>query len=200
MNQKNENYWQRRKRLASVKKLPCTLNGLTVNMTFCDTCKLYRPPRAHHCRDCDCCILEFDHHCPWTGTCIGKRNYRYFLLFIFMVQVCCIYNFSFSVIEYALLFHDPSAPVINFHLNELIDVRRYISLVIAIYSLLAFCVMCSLSFLHIYLVSTGRTTYEHLKNKYKEVKNPFDQTCLKNWMKSLYPPQFASFIQETTLS
>lgn len=46
-------------------------SGLVQYETWCTTCNVYRPPRASHCADCDNCVRNFDHHCPFTRNCIG---------------------------------------------------------------------------------------------------------------------------------
>ncbi|KAM3134386.1 hypothetical protein pb186bvf_013499 [Paramecium bursaria] len=43
----------------------------TMYFGYCRTCIIYKTPRASHCGLCDVCIQDFDHHCPWIGTCIG---------------------------------------------------------------------------------------------------------------------------------
>jgi len=58
---------------------------------WCRWCHMIQPPRAKHCRDCDCCVREEDHHCPFLNTCIGQRNYCYFNFFVCVLSLYGIY-------------------------------------------------------------------------------------------------------------
>jgi hypothetical protein len=41
------------------------------------------------CRICDKRVLHFDHHCPFTGGCIGAYNLRFFCLFVLHCFLGC---------------------------------------------------------------------------------------------------------------
>ena len=65
---------------------------------YCLICNAFKPERSKHCSICNECILNMDHHCPWVNNCIGFFNRKYFMQFIFYVEISFIYNFIFSFI------------------------------------------------------------------------------------------------------
>ena len=65
---------------------------------YCNVCKIWLDleKKTKHCKFCNICIEGMDHHCPWTGKCIGKRNIFPFYIFVFSVFGLfgyCIYVF-----------------------------------------------------------------------------------------------------------
>ena len=50
---------------------------LKPNWRFCPSCEANSPPRSFHCHICDKCVLKRDHHCVFSGCCIGYKNFRY---------------------------------------------------------------------------------------------------------------------------
>lgn len=73
--------------------------GFPLWLKTCETCKIIRPPRSTHCDDCDNCVERFDHHCPWLGSCVGKRNYKYFYSFVVLLNILTFYIIAFSAFQ-----------------------------------------------------------------------------------------------------
>ena len=69
----------------------------------CKKCNIIIPRKLNvtHCNVCNVCVKEQDHHCPWSGKCIGKYNLCQFYLFLFFLLIKLIYLFtSFINLEY----------------------------------------------------------------------------------------------------
>ncbi len=149
----------------------------TLKLKYCFTCKIFRPPRASHCSICDNCVERFDHHCPWVGNCVGKRNYRYFYLFLVSLAFLCVFIFSCAVTHLVLLAkeHEGEAKKDNLKAQD----RSFItaiqeapaSMVIIVICFFSVWSILGLAGFHSYLASTNLTTNEDIKGSYSNRRN-----------------------------
>lgn len=61
------------------------------NVYFCRVCEVIRASGTVHCSDCEVCVRGHDHHCPWTGKCIGEGNLPYFYGFVMGVMGAVVF-------------------------------------------------------------------------------------------------------------
>eukprot|EP01026_Neomeris_dumetosa_P075999 TRINITY_DN81109_c0_g1_i2.p1 TRINITY_DN81109_c0_g1~~TRINITY_DN81109_c0_g1_i2.p1 ORF type:complete len:287 (+),score=16.30 TRINITY_DN81109_c0_g1_i2:253-1113(+) len=148
------------------------INGHEVTVKFCHTCHIQRPPRCSHCAVCDNCVEKFDHHCPWMGTCIGRRNYRSFLVFVVSTTLACYYITGTSIALLVDIGIDKSARA-AFR-------EQPGAFIVAVYCLVASFFPLGLAIFHMFLLSSNYTTYEHFKSKMQTTVNPYDRGALSN--------------------
>eukprot|EP01031_Cornospumella_fuschlensis_P037335 gene37335-45328_t len=68
----------------------------------CGQCQFLRPKCARHCTYCKVCVDELDHHCPWSGKCIGRRNLKVF--YSFLHTLCFQIYYLAGLLIYYLIF------------------------------------------------------------------------------------------------
>lgn len=67
------------------------------DLRFCGKCGVLRATETYHCDDCDVCIEGYDHHCPFTGKCIGKGNILCFQTFLASILMTMVFAFVWIV-------------------------------------------------------------------------------------------------------
>jgi len=160
---------------ASQLPLKIVHKGIYKTTKICNTCNIVRPFRSSHCKDCDNCTLRFDHHCPWLGSCVGKRNYIFFYFYLFFLN---INNFFILIIS--------SFCIYNRFYNSDLEVNIILlnclpSIFTIIYLLEIMFFTTGLFFHHTTFIIKNITTKEEIKKLvHSKIGNPYNKGCCSN--------------------
>ena len=160
---------------------------------ICDTCYIVRPLRSTHCGICDNCIYRFDHHCPWIGTCVGKRNYPYFFIFLILLNLFQVFTAAVCIAHIVIkILDDKKIGKFNFETKKQKDSALVgdviISLYLIIYVILTMIFTTGLLLYHIKIVKNDMTTKEELKKFFRNpFGNPYQRNTKSNFSSIIFP-------------
>ena len=144
----------------------------------CKTCGFEKPARSKHCAVCNVCIEKFDHHCIWINNCVGRKNYRYFLTFLGLHCIICLYGAVVGLLIFlgekerkdaaGLVFvntvtGERAAPTLWTHVKFFfLNEERHLGVVVSICAIIT-PVLCGFFGYHLRLAWNNETTNESYK-------------------------------------
>ncbi|PKU72949.1 probable protein S-acyltransferase 12 [Dendrobium catenatum] len=148
-------------------------SGRRPSIRYCSHCQNNKPPRSHHCSVCQRCVLKMDHHCVWVVNCVGARNYKFFLLFLFYTFLETVLD-SLALLPHFIKFFGDARNHSGSPGNLAVTFLSFVLNVAFALSLLCFVVM------HTSLVLSNTTTIEVYEKK-KAVEWKYDLGKRKNF-------------------
>ncbi len=135
--------------------------------------------------------------CPWTGGCIGLRNYGYYLMFLMSTSVYAIFILTSATdvvlrpVRGLLKIPYPLTPslwdALEFGIRQ-----RTGAACMALFSLLVLISVLPLVVYHMQLISQGLTTNEQVRNRYQgrsPYQRPFCESLSRTFCMRLPPPR-----------
>ena len=167
--------------------------GFVREYKICQTCYIIRPLRSTHCNICDNCVVRFDHHCPWIGSCVGVRNYPYFFIYLCTLNLLQIFTGIVSIVDIIikLVANFKNEKKVKYSKNKILQ-NSFCEIIISLYIFIYICITmiftAGLLLFHIRILYQNITTKEELKKFFKNpFENPFQRSKIINFKSIIFP-------------
>lgn len=142
----------------------------TEGLFFCEAVGFHIPFRSCYCRTCKKVILRRDHHCPWTGNCVGRDNHVPFFFFCLMEPAQCLFVFIDELITVYNNIYQPNFIMGSWHAVYTLGITAF-----AIYFVGRLCFQNIIAIYYNVTVweSLGREKIDYMKSQPIDV-NPFN--------------------------